>query len=671
MGATSPCKGTGNNLIVGNGGSLNELDNVNNTISGAGNVGDGQLTLVNETAGVVNANQTTALTLQVTGSGVTNTGLLEATNTGGLFFLNTTVDNSQGGNAGKVTAIGTGARVDLQNSTIIGGTLTTSGTGAVIDVVANQVATFDGSVANAPVDIATGTAIQVNNNAYLYVRGVINNLGTITVGVDAGPNGTDLRLNSPVVTLQGKGKVNLSNSANNLIVGSDNYTETLNNVDNTIQGSGNIGGGQMTLINGKLGIIDANQAPGAAMSGKPGQLVIQVNGGVTNNGLIESSVATGQTAGGDLFVLNTTIDQTGGGKLEAIGTTKVGSTVDLQNSTIRGGTLLSSVGPSVIEVVSGQVATLDGSTKSVTDSATLNVLNNSTLTLLGAISTAKGSINLNAGANSTDLRINSAVVTLSGAGKINLGSSANNRIYSNAGFEQLVNVDNTIQGGGQIGAGTALQLVNETKGVVNANQVAALTLDATANVQNNGLIESATTIAGAGGLLVLNSNIDNTVANATKVLNTGKITATGTGHVDLQNSNIYGGTLTTTGTAVIDVVTGQTAGLNGAVSGQADQHLGRFADPGQQQRRLILYGTIDNAGTISENVAPTVPIFGSTVRWSRSPAAATSPSRAERAMIAFTRTRATPSSTIWTTSSRAAARSVRVPRPTSQMARRV
>jgi len=590
---------SGNNIIYGLGGSLSELDNVNNTISGAGNVGDGQMTLVNETAGVVNANQTNGLTLQVSG-GVTNTGLLEATNTGGLFVLNTGIDNSQGGNAGKITASGTGAHVDLQNSTITGGTLTTTGTGAVIDVVANQVATFDGSVANAPTNIATGTSIQINNNASLYLRGIINNPGTINLGVDAGPNGTYIRLNSPVVTLQGKGKINLSNSANNYIYGYDGATETLNNVDNTIQGSGNIGDGQMTLINGKLGIINANQAPGAAGSGKPGQLIIQA-GSVTNNGLIESSVGTGQTAGSDLFFLNTTIDQTGGGKIEAIGTKTVGSTIDLQNTTIRGGTLLSSVGPSLIEVVANQVATLDGTTKSVTVSATLNVLNNSTLALLGAISTSNRSINLNGTVNNTNLTINNAVVTLSGAGKINLSNSVNNRIYSAAGYEQLVNVDNTIQGGGQLGAGTALQLVNETKGVVNANQVSALTLNTTATVQNTGLIESATTVVGAGGLFIVNSNIDNTVANALKVLNTGKITATGTGHIDLQNSNIYGGTLTTTGAAVIDVVSGQAAGLNGTLSGQAVNIAAGSQIVVNNNATLYLYGTINNAGTITDN----------------------------------------------------------------------
>lgn len=610
-GAGQVVMGGVNSLILGNGGALNQLNNVDNTISGAGDIGYGQMTLVNQTAGVINANQASALTIQVNG-GVTNTGLLEDTGAGGLFILNSSIDNTQNTNAGKITASGAGAHVDLQNSTILGGTLTTTGTGAVIDVVSSQTSTLDGSYSSAPIKIAAGSAIQVNNNSALYLRGVISNDGVITLGAAAQPNNVDLRLNSPVVTLTSAnplaagGIVQLSNSANNRIYAADSYAETLNNINNTIQGSGNIGIGQMTLINGKLGVINANQSANGV--GQPGQLVLQVNGGVTNNGIIEASTAVGSTvAGGDLFILNTTINQTGGGKLEALGVTtsgiKHGATVDLQNATIQGGTLLTTKSnPSVIEVVSGQTATFDGTTKILTDSAVVNVLNNSALYLAGAISTKTGSINLLAAANNSDLRILGNSVTLSGAGKINLSNSANNRIYANSGNSALFNVDNTIAGAGNIGAGGSLVFTNEKLGVINANQTAALTIQVNQTVENYGLIESNTTVAGAGGLLILNSNVDNTISNGT-ALNTGKITATGTGHVDLQNSNIYGGTLTTTGGGVIDVVSGQSAGLNGTVLGQAVNIAAGSQVTVNNNSSLSLYGTIANAGTITLNGA--------------------------------------------------------------------
>ncbi len=603
-GAGQVVLGGGTNYITANGGALNELDNVDNTISGAGNIGAGNMTLVNETAGVINANQTGQLTIQVNG-GVTNTGLIEATNTGGLFILNSGIDNTYNAGAGKISAIGAGAHVDLQNSQIYGGTLTTSGAGAVIDVVGGQTSTLDGSYSLAPIKIVAGSTIMVNNNSFLYLKGTINNAGSINLGVDAEPNTTEIRLTGPSVTLTGAGVVNLSNSSNNYITSNDNYSETLNNVDNTIQGSGNIGAGSMTLINGKLGVIKANQAPGIAGSGKPGQLVLQVNGGVINNGLIESAVQVGGPGGENLFVLNTSIDQTGGGKLEAlgltVGATKYGSSISLQNSIIHGGTLISTANnPSKIEIVSGQTASLDGSTKIVTVSAVFNVNNNSTLNLYGAISTKSGSLNLLGAANSTILNIAASSVTLSGTGKVNLSNSGTNVIQSNGGYQTLYNVDNTISGAGNIGNGTQLALVNETSGVVNANQTTALTLQVARSVLNYGLIESNTSVVGAGGLFIVNSVIDNTVANATNVLNTGKITAAGaTGHVDLQNSNIYGGTLTSSGTAFIDVVSGQAAGLNGTILNQAVNLAAGTQFTVNNNSTLYLYGAINNAGTIT------------------------------------------------------------------------
>jgi hypothetical protein len=600
--------GTGNNQIYGNGGYIDELDNVDNTISGIGNIGANQMTLLNETAGVINANQAGQLTVQANG-GMVNKGLMEATNaSGNLFLLNQSVDNTQNSDSGKISATVSGAHVDLQNTIIYGGLLT-SAAGAYFDVVSGQSGYLDGASSGAPINIAAGTTFNINNNSSLYLRGVIKNNGVINLGVDAGPNTTYIRLQSPMVTLTSNtptvagGVIQLSNATTNQIYGNDGATEVLNNINNTIQGSGNIGAGQMTLINGKLGIINANQPAGISGSGLPGQLIIQANGGVTNNGIMEATVPVGGTAGGDLFILNTVVNQTGGGKIEALGVTtnkiKYGATVDLQNSTIQGGTLISTASnPAKFEVVSGQSATFDGSVKILTSSAVVNVLNNSSLYLNGLISTKSGSINLQGAANVTYLRILNST-TLSGVGKINLGNSANNQIISNGGVQSLFNVDNTISGAGNIGAGGSLQLTNQTAGVINANQTAALVLQDAQTVSNYGTIESAATVAGAGGLLILNTNVDNTVANASNVLNTGKITATGTGHVDLQGSNIYGGTLTTTGTAVIDVVSGQSAGLNGTVRGQAVNIAAGSKVVVNDNSSLYLYGTINNAGTIT------------------------------------------------------------------------
>src|SRR5205814_10098489 len=51
----------------------------------------------------------------------------------------------------------------------------------------------------------------------------------------------------------------------------------------TIQGSGNIGEGQMTLVNSTSGIIDASNGAGSSA------LTIQTSGGTTNTGILEAT----------------------------------------------------------------------------------------------------------------------------------------------------------------------------------------------------------------------------------------------------------------------------------------------------------------------------------------------------------------------------------------------
>jgi hypothetical protein len=594
----------GNNYIFGANGGADELVNVNNTIAGTGYVGNGDMTLDNEAAGVIDGDQAGGLTVNVN-EGVLNTGLIEATAGGELLILNSSVDDTQSNgtavNAGQISATGAGSHVDLQNSYIYGGTLTT-GAGADIDVVSGQSANLVGSYVKAPVVITAGSTVDVNNNADLYLSGVIDNYGVINLGVvPANPNYTEIRIDSPVVTLttatptMAGGVIQLSNSANNFIFAANNYSETLDNVNNTIEGSGNLGNGDMALINAAKGVIDANQAPNG--SGQPGELTLDVNDGVTNTGIIEATVPTGATAGGTLFILNTTINSTSAGKIEALGKGKAGGVVLLQNSTLSGGVILTTPNtPSAVEVVAGQTATFSGLTVTLAASGVVDVENNATLILDGTISTAKGSITLLGAANSTFLTVGSATTTLIGAGTIDLGAGGNNYITSNNGVQTLTNTNNLIEGAGNIGDGGQLQFVNESPGVVNANSAtAALTIQDGQTVENNGVLESTA----AGGLFILNSNIDDTYGTSAGVLNTGKLVATGTGHVDLQNSNIFGGTISTTGSAYIDVVSGQSAGLDGAVEGQSvDIAAGTNIDVNNNSS-LYLYGSISNAGTIT------------------------------------------------------------------------
>ena len=107
------------------------LTNVDNTISGAGQIGAGQMTLVNE--GTIVATGTNALVIDTGANTITNSGTLEATGEGGL-VIDSDIDNfgllwAHGGNI-----IANGA-VSGSGSALLDGTATIEfGADASIDV---------------------------------------------------------------------------------------------------------------------------------------------------------------------------------------------------------------------------------------------------------------------------------------------------------------------------------------------------------------------------------------------------------------------------------------------------------------------------------------------------------------------------------------------------------
>ncbi len=119
-------------------GVLGTLDNVSNTISGAGAIGDllQPVTLVN--GGVINADDPgNELTIYGGLSTVTNTGTLEATN-GGELVVDTGVNNAHG-----TIVAGLGSTVDIAAS-ITSGSATIDGGGTLIFGASSRVATaFD------------------------------------------------------------------------------------------------------------------------------------------------------------------------------------------------------------------------------------------------------------------------------------------------------------------------------------------------------------------------------------------------------------------------------------------------------------------------------------------------------------------------------------------------
>jgi hypothetical protein len=134
------------NMIVGANADAT-LTNVDNTISGAGQIGtgDGTLTLVNEAAGTIDANIAGGTLTLDTGNTIVNAGLLEATNGGTLDVQDGTIDN-----------IGTGA-----DGIALGGTSTLLVDTATLDLTGGG-----------DVSLASGSQIIENpDNPLLTVNG--------------------------------------------------------------------------------------------------------------------------------------------------------------------------------------------------------------------------------------------------------------------------------------------------------------------------------------------------------------------------------------------------------------------------------------------------------------------------------------------------------------------
>ncbi len=236
------------------------------TIQGSGNIGDNQMAFVNK--GTVNANQTDALIIQ-TSNGTTNTGTLEATTTGTSDSIARipSTKPAERLRPSERRARGNGATVNLQNGVVVtGGTLTSNAFGVFNEV---NSATLSG------LTIVAGTNVNIQNNTALTLQGTIVNNGTIQL--NSSSNSTDLIMNGNVA-LNGAGKVNMSNNGNNLIYGAAGTDVLTVATTQTIQGSGNVGDNQMTLVNN--GTIDGDQSD---------YLYIQASGGTTNTGTLEAT----------------------------------------------------------------------------------------------------------------------------------------------------------------------------------------------------------------------------------------------------------------------------------------------------------------------------------------------------------------------------------------------
>ncbi|MGD0567227.1 MAG: hypothetical protein ABSA78_02385, partial [Candidatus Sulfotelmatobacter sp.] len=464
----------GNNYIYGAVGTDVLTVASTQTIQGGGNIGDNQMVLVNN--GTIDATQPATLYIQASG-GTTNTGTLEATGGGTLSLYGYSVTNT---GAGKIVA-GSGSTVLLNGAIVNGGSLT--GSGDYVVNGANGAPTLNG--------LTNSSTVVIDNGTALTLEGTIVNNGQIQ---ENSANGTtEITLNGNVA-LNGTGTILMSNNGNNYIFGQSGSDVLTVASTQTISGGGNIGDGQMVLVNN--GTIDANV---------PAQLYIETSGGTTNTGTLEA------TSGGTLTLNGNTVTNTGAGTIVA----GSGSTVNLEGSvTVKGGSL---TGGGSFVVGNGGTPTLDG----LTNSSTVVVVNGNSLVLEGTI-VNNGQIQENSANGTTEITLNGNV-TLSGSGTLVMSSNGSNYIFGQSGSDILTN-DSTIEGGGHLGD-AQMTLVNS--GTIDANVGTTLAISVSGTVDNKGTFESTSsgglTVTAPTGSFLNYTSSNNTLTGGSYVANGGNI----------------------------------------------------------------------------------------------------------------------------------------------------
>jgi len=208
------------------------------TIEGSGNIGNNSMGLSN--AGVIDADQSVPLIIQISsGSTNSNSGTLEATAGATLQLDAGTYSQTS---TGAIVASETGnalSTVLLESGTTIkGGKITITGTTAAVEL-------NSGSLTLNGISLSGTGKLQLADGTTTTLLG--SNTSTGTIDLNSTGDVTEIVVGASAVTLGGTGKVILSTNANNIITGAAS-TDVLTSA-NTIEGAGNIGDGNMGLVN--------------------------------------------------------------------------------------------------------------------------------------------------------------------------------------------------------------------------------------------------------------------------------------------------------------------------------------------------------------------------------------------------------------------------------------
>ena len=584
--------------------------------------------------------EATGGTLTIDPNNVTNTGTLGATTGGTLKLESISVTNADG--TMKVDASST---LDLNNTTIAGGTLSYSGN---VSVIGGATSALNGMSVNAS---GTGTigSLALDGNGFSNTAAPTISTSSVTLTtanandviiLDIVQNGTTVNTVSdtaglvwhqravagtpPFLIYEYYAIAPTALSADAITV---NFAGTPGYVDlNTFGVSGAntlapfdtnvslpatpaVSTGSVTTSNANDFIFAGYRSNDASSDAGSGWTAINTNPdynlaeyqivSTTQAGLVATASSTDQTGGiVDAIVQATAPAVTG------MLTVGAGSTLNLNDTTITGGTL--SIGPGGLIVASGtssiddaiinNFGMLEAGGTFTLDNDTVNgatVVNDDTaLTLRGTINNS-GKISESSLGSNTYLYIDSNNATLSGGGTVSLSDNSHNFITASSVGATLTNVDNTISGSGQIIGDTVhgyvtLALINEQQGVIDATGSNDLVLNLN-SFTNSGLVEATNpnALGSPGGLIIKSTTVDQSGG--------GTIKASGS-HVDLQSAIILGGTLATANAGVIDTID-----FNSVLTGTSSQVNNTGTLVVNDDTALTLRGTINNSGKISES----------------------------------------------------------------------
>ena len=282
------------------------LYNSDNTIIGLGTIGDSQILIVNEAGGTIDANGSAPLVFN--GNVASNSGLIEATGSGGLILD----CKSFGGPTSGTLLAGNGSHVFVNKTRIEGATFESNGSGYIL---ANTTYFYDTIVNNA--NLVLDGAVLV---------GTLTNNGNVTAD-NIGIGGA---------TLKGYGVLALAGQ--HIQSYSSRLPGLLTLASGTIAGFGSIGGpshyNTLALTIGEVGLVDGNGASELTINTltrvitNAGTIESTASGGVLIESSIDSSgilaassgvFAVGTSSAPEAIVNSGTISVSGTGTLIAYG----------------------------------------------------------------------------------------------------------------------------------------------------------------------------------------------------------------------------------------------------------------------------------------------------------------------------------------------------------------